>query len=205
VVLVSRFAAVTTAREVMLLPADATVIETPRLTLRPPLASDVETMMLIHQDPDVMRYLGSGVSGDLAAAWRNVAMMIGHWHMRGYGPWVVVGKESGEILGRAGLWNPEGNPGVELGWMMRRSAWGRNYATEAARSALDWAWRHTNVDHIISVIRAENAPSIRIAEKLGERLEATETKDGMTVYTFGIHRSASVRIPPIVINPPTPW
>jgi RimJ/RimL family protein N-acetyltransferase len=129
-----------------------------------------------------------------------------HWHMRGYGPWVVVGKESGEILGRAGLWNPEGNPGVELGWMMRRSAWGRNYATEAARSALDWAWRHTNVDHIISVIRAENAPSIRIAEKLGERLEATETRDGMTVYTFGIHRSsASVRIPPIVISPSTPW
>lgn len=69
-----------------------------------------------------MRNLGSGVPADLAVAWRNIAMMIGHWHMRGYGPWVVAGKESGEIRGRAGLWNAEGGPGVELGWMMRRSA-----------------------------------------------------------------------------------
>jgi RimJ/RimL family protein N-acetyltransferase len=110
-----------------------------------------------------------------------------------------VGKESGEILGRAGLWNAQGGPGVELGWIIRRSAWGRNYATEAAGSPLDWAWLHTNVDHIITVIRAENAASIRVAEKLGERLESTETRDGTTAYTFGIHRrsssSASARSP----------
>jgi len=170
--------------------ADTRVIETPRLILRLPWASDVETMMSIHQDPDVMRYLGAGVSGDISVAWRNVAMTIGHWQMLGYGPWVVVGKDTGQILGRAGLWNAAGGPGVELGWMMRRSAWGRGYATEAARGALEWAWQRTAVDRIISIIRAENAPSIRIAEKLGQRLESTNVVDGATVYTYGIHRDA---------------
>src|SRR5688572_33398729 len=128
-------------------------------------------MMVIHQDPDVMRYLGSGIAGDIGVAWRNVAMMIGHWHMRGYGPWIVVAKGTGEILGRVGLWNAAGGPGIELGWMIRRSAWGQGFATEAARAALQWGWREVATDHIISVIREENAPSIRIAEKLGLCLE----------------------------------
>ena len=165
-----------------------TTIETSRLILRPPHAKDVKTMMVIHQDPEVIRYLGSRVAGDITMAWRNVAMMIGHWHMLGYGPWIVVGKDSDEILGRAGLWNAEGGPGVELGWMIRRSAWGHGFATEAARAALDWGWQHVETDHIISVIRAENAPSIRIAEKLGEHLEFTKVVDGVTMHTFGIHR-----------------
>jgi RimJ/RimL family protein N-acetyltransferase len=165
-----------------------TAIETTRLILRPPEASDVTAMMVIHQDPEVIRYLGSGVPGDIAVAWRNVAMMIGHWHMRGYGPWIVVAKDGGEILGRAGLWNAEGGPGVELGWMIRRSAWGHGFATEASRGALDWAWQHVETDHIISVIRADNLRSIRIAEKLGEHLECTTVIDGVTVHTFGIHR-----------------
>jgi RimJ/RimL family protein N-acetyltransferase len=118
--------------------------------------------------------------------------------------WLV--RRVAEILGRAGLWNAEGGPGVEQGWMMRRSAWGCKYATEAARSALDWAWRHTNIDHIISVIRAENAPSIRIAEKLGERLEAIETRDRTTVYTFGIRRSSASASggSPAEVNAPEP-
>lgn len=168
-----------------------TNVETSRLLLRPPQTSDVQTMMEIHQDPDVIRYLGTGVPGGLAVAWRNVAMMIGHWHMRGYGPWIITSKASGEILGRAGLWHADGGPGIELGWMVRRSEWGRGIATEAGRAALLWAWEHIQTDHIISVIHASNAPSIRIAEKLGQRLEVTEKVDGADVHTYGVHRIAA--------------
>jgi RimJ/RimL family protein N-acetyltransferase len=164
-------------------------LHTPRLRLRPPDASDVRTLMDIHQDPDVVRYLGSGAPGDLAVAWRTVAMMIGHWHMRGYGPWVITSRTDGEILGRAGLWHAEGGPGVELGWMVRRSAWGQGIATEAARAALAWAWDHVPTDHVISVIHAMNAPSVRIAQKLGQRLESTDTVNGAAVHTYGIRRA----------------
>lgn len=54
--------------------------------------------MVIHQDPEVIPYLGSGVPGDITVAWHNVAMMIGHWHMKGYGPRIIVAKDIGGIL-----------------------------------------------------------------------------------------------------------
>lgn len=166
------------------------IIQTPRLVLRPPIGSDIEPMMVIHQDPDVMKYLDSHVSGDIGVAWRNVAIMIGHWSISGFGPWTIMLKESSQIIGRAGLWYPAGAANVELGWMIRRSDWGRGFATEAASAALEWAWQHVDTEHIVSTISAANTPSIRIAEKLGQRLESTRVVDGETIHIFGIHRSA---------------
>jgi RimJ/RimL family protein N-acetyltransferase len=161
-------------------------IETERLLLRLPEAGDVQPMFEIHQDPEVMRFVGK--PGGITVAWRNVAMMIGHWHMLDYGMWIVETRADGEVIGRAGLWNEAGGPGLELGWLMRRSAWGKGYATEASRAALEWAWRHLDADHIISVIHAENTPSIRIAEKLGQRFERTEMVKDQEVHTYGIAR-----------------
>ena len=159
-------------------------IYTERLLLRLPKLSDVQPMFEIHQDPDVMRFVGK--SGDISVAWRNVAMMIGHWQMLGYGMWIVVDRADAQVIGRAGLWNEAGGPGLELGWLIRKSAWGRGYATEAARAALDWAWQHAGHDHILSVIHADNYPSIRIAEKLGQRLEKSEMVNGSEMLTYGI-------------------
>ena len=176
------------------------IVETPRLVLRPPIGSDIEPMMVIHQDPDVMKYLDSHVSGDIGVAWRNVAIMIGHWSISGFGPWTIVLKESSQIIGRAGLWYPAGAANVELGWMIRRSDWGRGFATEAARAALNWAWQHVDTDHIVSLISAANRPSIRIAEKLGQRLESTRVVDGETIHTFGIHRSGVMTSPPVELR-----
>jgi RimJ/RimL family protein N-acetyltransferase len=168
------------------------IVETPRLLLRPPEARDVQTMLEIHQDPEVVRYIGTGIPGDIAVAWRNVAIMIGHWHMLGFGPWTITGRENGEILGRVGMWDAAGGPGVELGWMLRREAWGKGYATEAARAALDWGWAHTDYDYVISNIHEVNVPSIRIAEKLGGTLDRTVQVDGATKFTYGYRRPAGV-------------
>lgn len=166
------------------------IIETTRLLLRPPEATDVQPMVEVHQDPDVVRYLAPGGSNDVAVAWRNVALMIGHWQMRGYGPWIITAKGSGEIVGRAGLWNAEGGPGVELGWVVRRSMWGQGIATEAAHAARDWGWQHVDTDRILCVIHKANLPSIRIAEKLGAHLERREVVDGAEVLTYVLHRNA---------------
>lgn len=143
-------------------------------------------MFDIHQDPDVMRFVGK--PGTITVAWRNVAMMIGHWQMRGYGMWIVIERTSGDIIGRAGLWNEEGGPGLELGWLIRKSSWGRGYATEASRAALDWAWAHVDTDHIISVIHAENLQSIRIAQKLGMMLDRTESRPDGETCVYGVRR-----------------
>ena len=147
-------------------------IETRRLLLRLPDASDAEPLLDIHEHPDVIKYVLSGASpGGITGAWRSIATMLGHWQMRGYGQWTVVEKASNEIVGRVGLWNPEGWPGIELGWITRRSRWGQGFATEAAAASLEWAWRHVDTDHIISIIQNDNVASIRVAEKIGERYE----------------------------------
>jgi RimJ/RimL family protein N-acetyltransferase len=165
-------------------------VETPRLRLRPLEASDAQPFMEIHQDPDVIKYVLQGAApGGITVAWRNIAMMIGHWHLRGYGPWAVTEKATGDVIGRVGLWNPEGWPGIELGWIVRRSHWNNGFATEAARAALEWSWDNVDTDHIISVIQPDNARSIRVAEKIGECFERADVLNETTVHVYGIRRN----------------
>jgi RimJ/RimL family protein N-acetyltransferase len=115
-------------------------------------------------------------------------MFVGHWTLRGYGPWVVEESATGAVIGRVGLWNPEGWPGIEIGWVIHHARWGHGFATEAARAALGWAWDHVDTDHIISIIEPGNVRSIRVAEKIGEQYEATDFLDGKTVAIYGVHR-----------------
>lgn len=169
-----------------------TTVETSRLRLRPLQASDAEPFMEIHQDPEVIKYVLLGAApGGITVAWRNIAMMIGHWHLRGYGPWAVSEKSTGQVIGRVGLWNPEGWPGIELGWIIRRSHWDHGFATEASRAALEWAWENVDTDHIISVIQPDNARSIRVAEKIGERFERADVLNDANVHIYGVLRNRS--------------
>ena len=166
------------------------VLDTPRLRLRPPQESDLDAFVEIHEDPEVLKYLNTlGGSAGRAAGWRIIAMLIGHWHLRGYGQWTVLDRETGEVIGRVGLWYPDGWPGVELGWLIRRSCWNRGYATEAGRAVIDFAFDHPELNHLISMIRADNTRSIRVAEKLGQTFERRETVKGDDVLVYGIRRS----------------
>ena len=87
-----------------------------------------------------------GKTFDRLETWRHMAFMVGHWQLRGYGPWAVEEKASGELVGRVGFLNPEGWPAFELGWTLARKFWGRGYATEAARRALDYGFGAENLD-----------------------------------------------------------
>jgi RimJ/RimL family protein N-acetyltransferase len=166
-------------------------LETTRLVMRLPEADDAVPLMEIHHDPQAVKYIVFGAgAGGVTAAWRNIAIMLGHWHLRGYGQWTVIEKETSEIIGRVGLWHPAGWPGMDLGWIIRRSRWGNGFATEAARGALDWTWQHVRTDHIISVIQPDNLPSIRVAEKIGQRFERVDQMNGNDVKIYGIRRRA---------------
>ncbi len=69
-----------------------------------------------------------------------MAMFVGHWSLRGYGLWAAEERATGEFVGRIGLWNPEGWPGLEVGWLLDCACWGRGLATEGARAALAYAF-----------------------------------------------------------------
>ena len=165
-------------------------LETDRLILRMFREDDLDAYAAISADPEVMRYLGDGKPLDRPNVWRQMAMILGHWQLRGYGLFALEEKATGALVGRAGIFEPEGWPGFEAGWMLRRESWGKGYATEAARRVLRWAFSDLGREHVISLIREANAPSIRVAERLGERLEGRAVIFGQDALVYGIGRTA---------------
>ena len=162
-------------------------LETERLIMRMWRESDFEPYAELCADPEVMRYLGGKVF-DRTEAWRQMASMIGHWYLRGYGIWAVEEKDSGHLAGRIGCINPEGWPGFEVGWTLKREFWGKGYATEAGRRALEYGFNELDKPHIISLIHPENRASIRVAERLGETLEGNARVFDTDVLVYGIDR-----------------
>jgi RimJ/RimL family protein N-acetyltransferase len=146
-------------------------LRTERLLLRGWRDSDLDAWAAIAADMEVMRWVGESDAMDREAAWRQMAYLAGHWALRGLGMWAVEERAGGELVGRVGLNHPEGWPGIEVGWLVARSRWGRGYAAEAARAAMDWARGALGLEHIISLIADDNPRSQRVAEKLGMREE----------------------------------
>lgn len=167
-------------------------LETDRLLMRMWGNDDFEAYFQICSDPEVMRYLG-GKTFDRLEAWRHMAFIVGHWQLRGYGHWAVEEKASGELVGRIGFLNPEGWPAFELGWTLARKFWGRGYASEGARRALAYAFDELGKDHVISLIDPQNQNSIKVAERLGERLEGRTDLLGRELLIYGIDRPVNPR------------
>ena len=153
-------------------------LETERLILRNYRLSDFEDHFKLCADPDVMRYLLGGKPMSRLEAWRHMAFLVGHWELLGYGYFAAVEKATGKFVGRIGFTNPEGWPGFEVGWTISPEFQGRGFATEGGRFLLQYAFDEMGRDHVISVIHPENKPSIRVAEKLGQKLEG-QTDVGM--------------------------
>jgi RimJ/RimL family protein N-acetyltransferase len=168
--------------------SEGPVLSTERLLLRQFEADDVEPYARICADPETMRHIGDGRVLDLVGAWRAVALMLGHWQLRGYGIWAVEERATGELVGRIGLHRPEGWPGLEVGWLLARSRWGRGYATEGGAAAVGYAWRELDAGHLVSLIAPANERSIRVAERLGERPEGDVQLDGRRALVYGIER-----------------
>lgn len=164
-------------------------LTTERLLLRGWRDEDLDAYAAIHGDPEVMRWLGPEVM-DRAQAWRSMAMHMGHWQMRGYGMWAVEERGSGEMVGRVGLWYPEGWPGIEVGWTLARAHWGKGFATEAARASLGHAFGTLGVDRVISLIAPDNERSARVAERIGERFDRVEEVSWGPARIFAIDRPA---------------
>ncbi len=159
-----------------------------RLVLRMFRDSDLDAYAEMCADLEVMRYLGDGHPLSRAEAWRNMAVVVGHWHLRGFGLWAVEEKRTGVLLGRAGCWQPEGWPGLEVGWTLRREFWGKGYATEAALMAVDHAFNQLGQARVISLIQPENSASVAVALRLGMAFQGYTEVMGHPVVLYSVER-----------------
>ncbi|MCJ8279197.1 MAG: GNAT family N-acetyltransferase [Rivularia sp. ALOHA_DT_140] len=164
------------------------IIKTERLILREFRESDLDAYYQMCSDQEVMRYIGTGKVLSRAESWRSMASVIGHWYFRGYGLWAVEEQKSGEMIGRIGCWKPEGWIGLEVGWSLRRDFWGYGFATEAGKASMDFAFTKLQQSHVISLIRPDNKASIKVAEKLGEKLEGEIEVLGTKAVIYGISK-----------------
>ncbi len=146
-------------------------ISTSRLNLRQFRESDFDDYAEMLSDEDVMQFIGEGLPLSRIDAWRSMAVMSGHWQLKQFGLWALEEKESGKFIGRAGIYYPEGWPGIEIGWMLKRDYWGKGYAFECAQKALSIAFEEMKIDKVISIIHPKNTASIKLAKKLGESFE----------------------------------
>lgn len=142
-------------------------LTTARLRLRAFARNDLDAWAALCADEEVMRHVGSGGPVGRDIAWRQMAMALGQWPLRGYGPWAVERRSDRRLIGRVGLLHPEDWPGCELIWTLSRDAWGQGYAQEAARAALSFGQDELGLSGIISLIRPANERSIRVAQRLG--------------------------------------
>jgi RimJ/RimL family protein N-acetyltransferase len=116
-------------------------------------------------DEETARFVG-GVQPK-SMAWRSLMTQAGAWTLSGVAMFSVIDKTTGLWVGRVGPWQPHGWPGTEVGWTLHRDAWGRGFAFEAARAAMDYAFDTLGWIDIIHCINPENTRSIRLAERLG--------------------------------------
>jgi RimJ/RimL family protein N-acetyltransferase len=146
------------------------IIETERLILRGiDPERDFEPWAKAMADEDTVRYLGTKPM-NRAEAWRSMAVVMGHWAIRGYGFFSLEDKATGAWVGRVGPWYPEGWPAPEVGWTTSPDFRGRGYATEAARAAIDYAFAALRWPQVIHVIMEGNEPSIALAKRVGSTL-----------------------------------
>ena len=144
-------------------------IVTTRLRMRPFESDDAWAGFALWAEPEVGRFTG-GAHATIAESRALIEKNRAHGERHGFALWAVEERETGALVGEAGLQLLEGSgPEVEIGWAFAPSAWGRGYATEAANAFLDVAFGGLGLDRVIAVIREENAASHRVAERLGMR------------------------------------
>lgn len=148
----------------------APVLTTGRLTLRMPRYEDFAHRLAFYGSD---RSVWEGGPHDRETAWRIFASEVGQWPLMGFGPFSVDDTATGAYLGEAGVYQPEGYPGPELGWFVIDSAEGKGVASEAARAVMVWARRTFGWDRIDNYIDPGNARSIALGLRLGgQRVDA---------------------------------
>ena len=160
-------------------------LTTSRLILRPHTAADFPACLTLWTDPAVTRFIG-GRASTPEEVWRRILAYAGHWQLMGYGYFFAADRETGALVGEFGLADfhrdisPPLGDSPEAGWAMLPQYQGRGLVREALSAIL--AWADQSMPRTVCMIDPDNAPSLKLAAKLGYTEYARTTyKDHPTV------------------------
>jgi RimJ/RimL family protein N-acetyltransferase len=166
---------------------DDIILETDRMVARKMTLEDVEKLLQIFSDPITMHYYTRTFSKEEAHKW--IESVLAHYTAYGAGMWMWFLKDTSEFVGQCGLRfqkDIDGKDEVEVGYLFVRKFWNLGLATEAAKASMDYAHTVLGYNRLISLIRPENMPSRRVAEKNGLQIEKEIDYKGLRHYVYAI-------------------
>lgn len=149
-------------------------LETARLILRAPTMADFDAYRAILMSERAI-YMDGPL--DRRGAWLDFNQCVANWQLRGHGLFVITDKDTGETLGFTLVCMEFGDREPELGWFLTADAEGQGVAFDAAQAVKTWALETLKLDSLVSYIDAVNTRSLRLAERLGARLDMTATAE----------------------------
>ena len=163
-------------------------LETERLVLRPYRLDDLDDLHAMLSDPEHMRWYPAPFTREESQAWLD--RQLARYRDPGFGLLIVQERRTGLFLGTAGLavMPVEDVEHVEIGWHTRPGRKGEGIAPEAAAASRDWAFANLDVDHLISLVRPENAGSNRVAQKIGMQIGREVDHAGLRHFVYRIDR-----------------
>ncbi len=154
-------------------------VETERLVLRGFTRADFEAFAGFFADDVATRFVGGTMTRPRAHT--VMSAFAGQWELYGLGQWAVEPKAGGGLAGFVGYINPPDWPEPEIGWTVLPQFQGCGIATEASHKARREIARRGGPCRLVSYIDSQNAPSIRVAEKLGAQRDGPVELRGAAV------------------------
>jgi RimJ/RimL family protein N-acetyltransferase len=152
-------------------------LETERLLLRRFVESDVDNLFNLDGAPEVMRFINGGkpTPRDVIRNETLPRFLNAYERFEGFGVWAAIERSTGEFLGWFEFYPRKdvGPEEVELGYRLRRSAWGKGYATEGSRALIRKGFVELGVRRVVAETMVVNAASRRVMEKAGLRYVRT--------------------------------
>lgn len=162
-----------------------TILETERCVVRELALDDLDGLFELYADDGMDAYTESLYPYEEEKEFQR-AYIENMYRYFGYGMWLVFEKETGNLIGRAGLEHREYNEvtELELGYLIGRSYQGKGYATEVCKAILTFAKENAGFDRINTLIQEENKVSIALSKKLGFEQKESYEVDGKIMHRF---------------------
>ena len=165
-------------------------LETERLVLRRFTEADLDNLVDLDGDPDVMRFLTGGTPTPRDVIQNVILPRFLSYYERfaDYGIWAAIEKSTGEFLGWFHFRPPEGagREEVELGYRLRKSAWGKGFGTEGSRALIRKGFTELGVRRVVASTYQDNIGSRRVMEKAGMTLARTYRLTKLEAEELGI-------------------
>lgn len=171
--------------------SDTIILETPRLVLTMWGKGDAELVRQLHSTVEMTRYLSGAAPWTLEKAEERLKSWFAELARDGVTKYKMLRRDDGRFIGRAGFsrFDEESGRGAfELGYSIRREAWGNGYATEIAGALADWFFKRGIAQRFIAFTHPDNVASQRVLRKIGMQESPPMLIDGLLCPSFGMSR-----------------